>query len=157
MTNAILIPKGLSKASFFLVYGGVFLENEVELNVNQNYDSLEDALKCYFDLKIRFPENSDIGIQKHTVKNIDIKDTIVSTCNNSRLPEKENTLPTTRFKHIESGKFLDSVISKDSINGFYGGLLLLTIEEQIFFVTAENNGDILFEDVTDNFEKVDIN
>lgn len=156
MTNAILLPKGISQASIFLVYGSVFFENNLELQVSQEYDSLEEALKCYLDLNIRFPENCDIGIQEQIIKKIDIKDTIDSAYNNSRLPEKENTLPTTRFKHIESGKFLDSVISKDSINGFYGGLLFLTIEEQIIFVSSLRDGELDFEDVTDRFEKIEV-
>ena len=70
MQNAIFFPKGQN--SFFLVYGSVILENEVELKVSQEYTDQNDALKCYQDIKSKYPNNSDLGIQEHIVNEVSV-------------------------------------------------------------------------------------
>lgn len=71
MTQAIFFPKG-QQNYFFLVHGSVILDNEVELSVNQDYNNIEDAIECYNHIANKYPENSDIGIQKHIVENVNI-------------------------------------------------------------------------------------
>jgi hypothetical protein len=71
MTQAIFFPKGHNNF-FFLVFGSVILDNSVELSVNQEYENLEDAFQCYNDIKNLYPENSDIGIQKQIIEQVNI-------------------------------------------------------------------------------------
>lgn len=68
MQNAIFFPKGQN--SLYLVYGSIILENEVELRVNQEYTNSIDALKCYQDIKAKYPDNSDLGVQEHIVNEL---------------------------------------------------------------------------------------
>jgi hypothetical protein len=71
MTQAFFFPKGQNNF-FFLVFGSVILDNSIELSINQEYDNLEDAVVCYNQITNLYPENSDIGIQKQIVEQINI-------------------------------------------------------------------------------------
>lgn len=71
MTQAIFFPKGQNNF-FFLVFGSVILENSIELSINQEYPNLEDAVQCYQQIISLYPENSDIGIQKQIIEQINI-------------------------------------------------------------------------------------
>ena len=71
MTQAIFFPKGQNNF-FFLVFGSVMLDNSVELSINQEYDNLEDAVQCYQQIISLYPKNSDIGIQKQIIEQVNI-------------------------------------------------------------------------------------
>jgi hypothetical protein len=71
MTQAIFFPKE-HQNFFFLVFGSVILDNNVELSVSQDYDNIEDAIQCYNYILSQYPDNSDVGIQKHIVERVNI-------------------------------------------------------------------------------------
>lgn len=61
------------KIEVYLVFGSIFNytgDFDLELSVNNECETIEQAEKIVSFLKEQYSENHDIGIQKHTVEKI---------------------------------------------------------------------------------------
>ncbi len=73
MAEVIFFPKG-HQNFLFIVYGSIFglTDKEIEFSIHQEYTKEEDAIECYKIIRALYPENSDMGIQKHTIEQINV-------------------------------------------------------------------------------------